>query len=118
MSDYKLKLNLEKLQITKQAHITWTHPEAAAAHEGYASQADGSRLPGFQWIDQTLNRVNVNELYREKIHHGAESLNEALQWTAEGLGYEFQQTLQQAPESGAPFDYQAIAQSQEITFEE
>lgn len=50
MTNFKLNLNKQALQINKAAHYKWEG--GAAAHEGVTLQ-DGTQLPGYQWADIT-----------------------------------------------------------------
>ncbi|HEY9699099.1 MAG TPA: hypothetical protein V6D10_17695 [Trichocoleus sp.] len=110
---YQLKLNLNNIKVDQSAIFTWDSP-AAAAHEGITLN-DGQQLPGYQWIDVTHQQVNLPEVMGEQIST-SKTLQEAFNKTARHLAQQYQEALQQAP-ADLPWDYGAIAASQQLLIE-
>lgn len=110
---YQLSLNLKNLKVDQKAIVTWESP-AAAAHEGITLN-DGTQLPGYQWTDLTHQQVNLPEVMGEQISTSS-TLQEAFNKTALHLAQQYQEILAQAPDS-LSWDYEAIANSQKLTFE-
>ncbi|BAU12881.1 hypothetical protein LEP3755_34140 [Leptolyngbya sp. NIES-3755] len=109
--NYKLNLNLQNFEIDQKAVYRWSN---ASAHEG-VTLVDGTQVQGFQWTDRTLERVDIPELMKVELKSSS-SLNEGFQKTAQQLGSEFQSTIEAVAESDN-FDYQAIKNSQTLSFE-